>query len=67
MQGKYIESNDQVVCNCSSPKYKLNKNTGLCDTINLCGKNEVERKQCDYQRAQCLETDYDKGYRYHWP
>jgi hypothetical protein len=56
-----------VVCNCSSPKYKLNKNTGLCDTINLCGKNEVERKQCDYQRAQCLETDYDKGYGYHWP
>jgi hypothetical protein len=56
-----------VVCNCSSPKYKLNKNTGLCDTINLCDKNEVGRKQCDNQRAYCLETDDDKGYRCQCP
>jgi hypothetical protein len=56
-----------VVCNCSSSKYKLNKNVGLCDTINLCDKNEVGRKQCDNERAQCLETDDDKGYRCQCP
>ncbi len=41
--------------------------TGLCDTINLCDKNQVVRKQCYNQRAQCLETDDDKGYRCQCP
>ncbi len=66
-RGKCIELNNQVVCNCNSPKYKLNKNTGLCDAINLCDNNEVGRKQCDNQRAYCLETDDDKGYRCQCP
>jgi hypothetical protein len=66
-RGHCIEANNQVVCNCSSPRYKFNAKTGLCDTINLCDKNEVGRKQCDNQRAQCLETDDDKGYRCQCP
>ncbi len=55
-----------MVCNCSSSKYKLSKNKGLCDIINLCDKNEVGRKQCDYQRAQCLETDIIALKYKHW-
>ncbi len=66
-RGNCIECNNRVVCNCSSPKYKFNTNTGLCDTINLCDKNEVGRKQCYNQRVQCLETDDDKGYRCQCP
>jgi hypothetical protein len=66
-RGHCIGVNNQVVCNCNSPKYKLNKNTGLRDIINLCDKNEIERKQCDNERAQCLETDDDKGYRCQCP
>ncbi len=56
-----------MVCNCNSPKYKLNKNTGLCDIISLCDKNEIERKQCDNEIAQCLETGDDKEYRCQCP
>ncbi len=66
-RGNCIESDNQVVCNCSSPKYKFNKNTGLCDTIDFCDKNQFGRKQCDNQRAQCLETDDVKGYRFQCP
>jgi hypothetical protein len=61
-RGHCIEVNNQVVYNYSLLKYRFNKNTGLCDTINLYDKNEIGRKQCDNQRAQCLETDDNKEY-----
>ncbi len=44
-RGHCIEVNNQVVCNCSSPKHKFNTSTGFCDIINLCDKNEFGRKQ----------------------
>ena len=55
-------SKEEVVCNCSSHKYRLSSDTGLCHEINYCEPNEIGRKQCDNQKSICIQTNDNKGY-----